>query len=301
MADRRAMSRLSDDDLGAALTALGHDLAVPTPATGDDPARLARQRIEAAHRTRARRGRPWFALRGKPLRRSLVLALVALLVLAAVAAAIGFGVPGIRIVFAPGASASPSGAPTGTAPPTVRPAASPSASLGPAASLRPPAGGGTLGSSLGLGTPFAVEDAPAVAGIPLLLPPDPPYGPPASAWWLAGRVSLVWPAGQQLPTLREPGIGLVLAQFPGDIDPGFFSKILQPGTEISAVLVSERIGWWISGQPHELVFVAPNGEPVWDTHRIVGDVLMWSDGRTTFRLEAGLDREGAIELAESLR
>ena len=304
MTDPRTLGRLPDDDLVAALSELGRELDMPPSArAGEDPALRARQRIEAGQRTRGDGPGSWAALRRRPLRRSLVFALVALLVLAAVAAAISFGVPGIRIVFAPQASASPSGGSTasGSARPTARPTANPSSSLRPTVSLRPPASGGLLGSGLGLGTPFAVEDASTVAGLQIRLPPDPPYGPPAAAWSLDGRVSLVWPASDALPELREPGIGLILAEFRASIDPGFFEKILQPGTEINAVVVDGEVGWWISGAPHDLIFIDPSGEPVFDSHRIVGDTLIWARRGVTYRLESGLDRAAAIGLAESLR
>ncbi|MBA2720804.1 MAG: hypothetical protein H0U52_16420 [Chloroflexi bacterium] len=304
MTDRRALGPLSDDELVAALTELGDELAMPPRArAGDDPALRARQRIEVGQRGPSAHPGSWAALRRRPLRRSLVLALVALLALAAVAAAIGFGVPGIRIVFAPQASADPSGGATASASarPTARPVADPSSSVRPTVPVRPPASGGLLGSGLGLGTPFAVADASTVAGLQIRLPPDPPYGAPAAAWSLDGRVSLVWPASDALPTLREPGIGLILAQFRASINPGFFEKILQPGTEINAVVVDGEVGWWISGAPHDLIFIDPSGEPVFDSHRIVGDTLIWARRGVTYRLESDLDRAAATALAVSLR
>jgi len=60
-------------------------------------------------------------------------------------------------------------------------------------------------------------------------------------------------------------------------------------------------GYWISGAPHEIVFVDEHGYPVFDSRRIVGDTLLWARGDVTYRLESGLDQAAAIALAHSLR
>ena len=60
-------------------------------------------------------------------------------------------------------------------------------------------------------------------------------------------------------------------------------------------------GYWISGAPHELIFVDEAGQPVFDTRRIVGNTLLWARDGVTYRLESGLDRAAAIALAGTLR
>ena len=60
-------------------------------------------------------------------------------------------------------------------------------------------------------------------------------------------------------------------------------------------------GWWISGAPHFFYYIDPEGNAVEDTHRQVGDTLIWSTGDVTYRLESSLGMEAAISLAESLR
>lgn len=334
MTEPRLLAQASDDELGAALRELGLALAVPGRATtlaaadspagvsstaadgaapdpaGSDPARRARQRIEAARGRRPATSpvRPvsWLGGRSsrelrRPARRGLVLGLAAVLAVAAVAGAIGFGVPGIRIVFGPAGSppSSASPAPVGSPGPTPSPLATRSQGGSSASVSAPPSG--PLGTGLGLGTPIAIGDAADAAGIPLRLPPDPPFGDPVSAWDLDGRVSLLWPAAPDLPPLREQGIGLILGQFRGSIDPGYFGKVVGSGTVIDAANVGGATGWWITGEPHELVFVNPSGEPVFDSHRIVGDTLIWAVGDVTYRLESALGRDATIRLAESLR
>jgi hypothetical protein len=154
---------------------------------------------------------------------------------------------------------------------------------------------------MGLGDPIAVADAVTSIDIPVRLPTAPGVGSPASAWLLVGRLSLVWPPSATLPTTREPGVGLILSEFRGSVDPGYFQKVVGPDTKISAVSVDGVTGYWISGAPHEIVFVDPNGYPVFDSRRIVGDTLLWARGDVTYRLESGLDQAAAITLANSLR
>ena len=296
MPDRLDLTRLTEPELELALGDLARALAWPAPASdpaasSEDLATRARHRI-VAEGTRPGRRRWW--LRGpsrRPLRSSLVLAVAALIVLAAIAAAIGLGLPGIRITFT---SSPPPSAATG---PTTSPLGAPSP--GPSPSPSPSPSAGPLGWELGLGAPIPVADLAASATFPVRLPSS--LGPPASAWLLDGRVTTVWPTAPDVPPLEQPDLGLVLTQFPGDVDAGYFEKILSPGTTIEPVTVDGVTGYWISGRPHELVFVDPSGEPVFDSRRIVGDTLIWAKDGITYRLESGLAREGAIALAQMLR
>lgn len=302
MRDPFAGMAMTDADLETALRDLGGSLAIPARTEGADltgaldPARRARIRIEQASERRPTqllvgwisRGRVWFG--GGRLRRALVLALVAVVVIAAIAGALGLGLPGIRIVSAP----SPSAGATGTAP-SGSPAAGSSA---PSAS--PPIAG-PPGTGMGLGDPIAIADAATGVDIPIRLPSGPGVGSPVTAWILDGRLSLVWATNRTLPSTREPGVGLILSEFRGSLQPEYFEKIFRPDTTITPVTVDGVTGYWISGAPHEIVFVDEQGQPVFDTRRIVGDTLLWARGGVTYRLESGLEQAAAIALAGTLR
>jgi hypothetical protein len=255
-----------------------------------DVATLARARIVALDIRPSRAAtRRWFGLGVRPMRRGLVLAVAALLVLAAIAGAIGLGLPGLRIIFgdipspSPVASATPSSSASGSAAPSV------SASPGP------------LGSGLGLGVVLPLDDAEARAGFHLILPPDPAFGPPDVAWVFGRRVNLVWASSPTLAAADATGIGLLISEFQGHIDEGFYQKLVDSGTTLTRVTVNGSQGYWISGGPHFFYYVDPQGKFVEDTHRQVGDTLIWSTGEETYRLESALDMDAAIKLAESLR
>lgn len=217
-------------------------------------------------------------------RRSLLIALVALLALVVAAAAIGLGVPGIRIDLrqlptpTPGPTAgapgpSPSTA-LGTAGPTTRPTP-PDQELGPIVSL---------------------DQARAGTGFGLLLPTAPGFEAPTEVH-LNGvqpytRVAL-WYAPQRT----------LLTEFLGQIQPDAFQKIVGGGTTVAPVKVGQADGWWIAGAPHELMlsFRDPDGQVRWQDVTVTGNVLVWQAGSVTLRLETPLDQAGAIAVATSLR
>ena len=291
--------------LDAALLDLSAALAIPDASAARgvlDPAVRARLRIERGDgpRTVAPRWRRWVhpgpipgSRLGRPIGRSAALALLAILVVAAIAGAIGLGLPGIRIVTAPRPSALASSTVLG---PSARPSASSPTPASPTATIAGPPGTG-----LGLGDPIPVADAAAVVDIPVSLPRVKGVGPPATAWLLDGRLTFVWPTGPGLPPTAAPGIGLLLSEFRGSLDPGYFLKIVDSGTILTTVTVDGVTGYWISGASHEIVYVDANGRPVFDSRRSVGDTLLWARGDVTYRLESGLGQAATVALAEAMR
>ena len=299
MADPQRLATFSDDALADAIRALGPELAVPAiPAGAPDLALRARTAIQAAGLTPESGWLDRLGLRpaGHPatrrLRRSLVLAVAALLALAAIAGAIGFGLPGLRIIFGPTATASPSPTTTVSGAPTPSRAPTPTPTVGPP------------GSTLGLGRIVTLDEARTAVDYPIILPTDTRLNAPDLVWLDdVGRVTMLWLARPGLTTIVEPGISLIVTEFPGHMDEGYFQKILQGGTTIETVKVGESTGYWITGDPHEFVYVGPGptGEPTFENRRLVGDTLAWSVGDVTYRLETSLGKDEAIRVAESMR
>ena len=283
MADRR-LATLSDAELEGALGGLAGTIAWPAPTLGPggpDLATRVRARIvadpDAARGTRATRGRRTGWL---PARRALVLALLAVLALAAVAGAVGLGLPGIRLIL---------GEPPATALP------------GPSGSVRPSLPPGPPGSGLGLGAAVAVAELEARAGYPVRLPTDPALPAPDAAYVDdLDRTTLVWAPTAALPPTEEPGVGLLLSQFEGRIHPSAVTKILGAGTTLERVTVDGHDAFWIGGDAHFYFYEGPDGEFIEDSRRWVGDALIWSDGVMTYRLETALGRDAAIRIGESL-
>lgn len=294
----------TDAALDAALVDLAGALA-PVPAAG--LARAVRLRVETMA-VPSTSGPGWLDRltrpTGRPLRRGLVLALAALLVLAGIAVAIGFGLPGLRIVFVgPGQTASPAASATPS-----RGSAAPSSGKAPAGSSAP--GSPPLGS-LGLGDPVDPATLENTAGYRVLLPTLPELGQPLAVY-VRGRppraqvaagyaATPAIPAASGAPGVNGTPVAIIVMEYPGSVDGGYLKKLLQGGSTIEGVTVAGHPGFWIAGQPHELLYVAPDGQVESDQVRLVGNVLAWNDGALTFRIEGAPDLTSAMRIAESMR
>jgi hypothetical protein len=301
-----ARGPLTDLDLEAALGDLGRALEWPsTPDLVDAvTARIIGASAGAGRASPLSRwrglARAWIG--GRPLRRGLVLAIVALLAIATVAAALGIGVPGIRILFAPTptASATVSFAPSGSEPP-----ATPSPPMAPTPLPTEP--------GFDLGRPVSLADARAGAGFGVLVPTPPALGTPDQVW-LSGdpplaRVSLVYGSSASVPTpsLVPGATGAtgesLLTEFLGSVDPNGFQKTVGPGTTVEPLTLGGASAYWISGAPHQLavLYRAVDGSETFETTRVVGNVLIWQVGAVTLRLETTLGRTDALMVADSVR
>ena len=233
-------------------------------------ARLATPSVPAAP-TRAPRpaGRPRL-----PLVRALVLAILALIALAGVAAALGFRIPGLDIVFVdriPNASGA--------------------------------TGPGVDRAEVLVGSPVPMAEArdgdrPTVQ-LPAALPE------PTTAWVLGSGderiVTVAWAAKEGEPTIGDTDLALVLTMAPGGLNRDFLQKSLGPGSTIELANVGEASGWWIGGAQHELFIVHPDGNVGPLESRLAGDVLVFTRDGTVYRLESALGRDATIAIAETLR
>jgi hypothetical protein len=301
----RPLHTLHDDELVAVLRDLEPAIAWPVTdrlPDGSDLATTIRARIErmpaelqnhgAVSRWANARPGWWRRWRqgwslARPARRALILALVAVLVVAAIAGAVGLGLPGLHIIL-------------GEVPRSVPPSLAPT--LVPGHSPTPEG----LGASLGLGEALDSTnpaDLDARAGFPVRLPADPRLGPPQAVYVdraRGGQVTLLWATDVDLPATLEPAVGLLLSEFEGTINEGYFTKVIGATTTLERVRVSGKLGYWLSGDPHFFSWQGPNGL-VDDPRRWIGDVLVWADGPITYRLETSLGHDEAIRIAESLR
>jgi hypothetical protein len=292
----RPLARRDDEALEGALRSLSSAIAWPTAApmapsgatAGPDIATRVRVRIASGER--ARPARPWWRPSTRPVRRSLVLAVVALLALAIVAGAVGLGLPGLRFILGePPASVLPSPTPVATATPSDLPT--------------PPLPAIT-GSRLGLGRQVTLDEVQPETGVAVRLPTDERLGPPDTVWIDSSKfdqIAYVWAANDSLPETSERGVGLVLMRFAGRSDEEFYQKVIGTGNTLETVTVDGHDGFWITGEMHFFFYVRPDGSGnVDDTRRWVGDALVWNDGDATYRIESALGRDATIEIAESI-
>lgn len=60
-------------------------------------------------------------------------------------------------------------------------------------------------------------------------------------------------------------------------------------------------GLWISGAPHVFWYLAPDGEFINESRRLVGDTLAWERDGVLYRIEGDITLERALEIAVSMR
>jgi hypothetical protein len=234
------------------------------------------ERLREAEAKPARR--PWRRLLPPAgMRRSLVLALVALLLLAGTVFA---AVPGVRdavLEFFGLQGATVERVERLPAPPPER--------------------------QLDLGERTTLDDAAARLAFDPLVPADPgePRGVYVRPVVRGGELSLTYAPRAGLPRARTTGLGLLVTEFRGDLAPEFLGKMTGAATTIERLSVEGERAIWIEGAEHFFFYRDPDGNVVDNELRLAQNVLLLERGRLLVRLEGAFDRERAIEIARSLR
>lgn len=208
-------------------------------------------------------------MRWRPARRGLVLGVLAALLIAGLAAAVGIALGGLRIL----GSGDPPGSP-----------------------LAP-----ELVAERGLGERVTLDRAiDELDG--LLVPTDPALGSPDHVYYDVGTdaVALAWTGRPGLPADPDSGLGVVVTQFRADIGPQTFEKLLQEGAVVQQVVVGQTTGYWVEGGQHFFYFRDAAGNVVDSTIRLVGTTLMWERDGYTVRIEGAPDVDAAKRIAESM-
>jgi hypothetical protein len=259
-------------ELERMLTQLGQELAWPeTP----DLAGSVMTRLEAERPERPAGARPRFRLSG--LRRSLVLAALALLILAG---GVYAAVPAVRDAvqdFLGLEGATVERRATLPTPPPERP--------------------------LDLGTRMTLATATDRVGFAPLVPqllgePDLVYlreGLPG------GELSLAYRPRPNLARASSTDLGLLLSEFRGDLSPEYLGKVVGPATAVEQFRIDGNRAVWIEGAPHFLLYRDPDGQVVESTMRLAQNALLLERGGLLIRLEGAFDRPTATAIARSLR
>jgi hypothetical protein len=206
-----------------------------------------------------------------------VLAVLGLMLVAGAATAALFRIRGVEIRTRPTPSALPTPTLTTTASPDIR---------------------------LSLGQRVTLREARQSVSFPVRLPRLAGLGAPDEIYVddepSGGRVTLLYAPRPGLPATSATGVGLLITQFQAEIDEDFVLKEAAPGTRLEQVGVDGAPGYWIEGDPHIVVYVE-DGVPFPDTLRLAGNTLLWERDGITFRIEADLAREQALQIATSFR
>ncbi len=147
----------------------------------------------------------------------------------------------------------------------------------------PPARERPLAAGLGLALPL--DQAEARSGVRLVLDaprPDRFYARP----------------GLLATLLEYRGKPVLLAEFQGD-QLGITKKLAGPGTTVQPAPIGS-FGIWIAGGRHVIYWETSPGQISRIEPRLAGNVLIWTDGGRTFRLEGALHEEQMLELARDI-
>jgi hypothetical protein len=140
----------------------------------------------------------------------------------------------------------------------------------------------------GLGQPLARHDAELRAHLPIRLPD---LGGPQPTRYYARP-------GMIATLLQYQGAAVLLAEMRDDqVSAG--KKFTAQATRVESVQLG-RYGIWIEGGRHVLTWQFGPAEPQLIQTRLAGNVLIWLDGTTTYRLEGDLSKSQALKLAHEI-
>ena len=143
-----------------------------------------------------------------------------------------------------------------------------------------------------LGERVPLAEAVERAGFTLLeldQAPDAVYlGERGTVWFVYGR-----PGSVRLLVAQSPNVRVD--------EPSLFKKLAAAGTSVDEVIVRGKDGFFVSGEPHVVFLVDESGDVDGESARLAQEVLVWTEGGSTVRLEGDLTAERAIAIAEELR
>lgn len=87
----------------------------------------------------------------------------------------------------------------------------------------------------------------------------------------------------------------------GSVFQKLFMKSATPTTKITYLSVNGQQGGFISGGPHEVMQLAPDGAVIPQTLRLSRNVLVWSQAGIAYRIEGGFTQRQALDLAKQFR
>jgi hypothetical protein len=166
---------------------------------------------------------------------------------------------------------------------------------------------GVLGSSLGLGTPaISVADAQRQVPWKVVMPstlglPDAVYvklapnGGPSQ-----GEVTLVYASAPGIQPSGQTGVAVLVTEARGRVNEIYFQKVLGPEATVEQLTVGGHSGYWISGHPHDFLFVGADGQVQDDSLRLATNTLILDDNGTIVRVEGDMTKDQALAIAASL-
>ena len=154
---------------------------------------------------------------------------------------------------------------------------------------------------LDLGRRTTMADAQSAVSFKIAVPAE--LGDPDAVYVAndipGGEVALAYTPRPGIALVKQTGLGVLVTEFRGDLNPGFMGKAVGPGTTVEETTVNGDPGWWIAGEPH-MIFVDVHGNGQQVTLRLAANTLIWEHAGVTYRIESGLSRADAFRIAAGL-
>ena len=115
-----------------------------------------------------------------------------------------------------------------------------------------------------------------------------------------GEVTLVYATAPGVRASAITGVAVLVTEARGSVNETFFQKVLGPDATVEPVSFRGHGGYWISGHPHDFLFVDTNGQIQTETLRLATNTLLIDDNGTLVRVEGDMSREQALAIAGSL-
>ncbi|HZK50831.1 MAG TPA: hypothetical protein VFD47_04615 [Actinomycetota bacterium] len=163
----------------------------------------------------------------------------------------------------------------------------------------------TPAAELDLGERVSLGQARDLVSFEVRLPDA--LGRPDSVWLdtgvTGGQVALAYESSPGLPAAPGTNLGALVTQFPdAEVAATALKKVTgsRAGTTFEPVVVEGEQGFWVSGEPHVIAYLEPDGSVRNETVRLAGNVLLWESDGVTYRIESTLSQAEALAIAESL-
>jgi hypothetical protein len=91
------------------------------------------------------------------------------------------------------------------------------------------------------------------------------------------------------------GHQVLVSAMSGSLNEVLIHKTVGGSRQVQQVDVSGHLGLWVDGAPHEVMYLAPDGDVLVD--RAAANTLLWQDGNVLYRIEGFSDLADALEFA----
>lgn len=98
----------------------------------------------------------------------------------------------------------------------------------------------------------------------------------------------------------EPHRLTLITEFQAILERDFLKKVSGAGTSVQPVNVAGSDGYWISGEPHLISYLAGPGPARQERLRMAGNALIWDRGSITYRIEGAGSLGEALEIADRM-